>query len=220
MGRDIVVRMFRVYCNEFIISQLVYLHVSPPPSSLPLHCLPAHFLTHTTFFSTEERESLNFKLKGTKDYDHLISLGETEATVNNNLGQWGHEFIRSLAGEIGQEYNARVISGCNPDEDAPFADLLSMVDTIVPFNVSHNSEAEAVDLLIEVQRLKKILDLDSIDGGNYRRICLYLIKTADFMSDPDDYTVSCHWFWSYLALFLQMLSISYWNTKFIIPIQC
>lgn len=95
-----------------------------------------------------------------------------------------------------------------------------MVDTIVPFNVSHNSEAEAVDLLIEVQRLKKILDLDSIDGGNYRRICLYLIKTADFMSDPDDYTVSCHWFWSYLALFLQMLSISYWNTKIIIPIQC
>lgn len=221
MGRDIVVRMFPVYIamNSSFLNWYICMSL-PPPSSLPLHCLPAHFLTHTTFFSTEERESLNFKLKGTKDYDHLISLGETEATVNNNLGQWGHEFIRSLAGEIGQEYNARVISGCNPDEDAPFADLLSMVDTIVPFNVSHNSEAEAVDLLIEVQRLKKILDLDSIDGGNYRRICLYLIKTADFMSDPDDYTVSCHWFWSYLALFLQMLSISYWNTKIIIPIQC
>lgn len=140
--------------------------------------------------STEERESLNFKLQGTKDYDLLLSLGETEATVDNNLGQWGHEFIRSLAGEIGQEYNARVIAGSNPEEDVPFADLLAMVDVIVPFNVAHNSEAEAVDLLIEVQRLKKILELDSIDGGNYRRICLYLIKTADFMSDPDDYTVS------------------------------
>lgn len=65
-----------------------------------------------------------------------------------------------------------------------------MVDVVVPFNVTHNAESEAVDLLIEVQRLKKILELDSIDSGNYRRVCLYLIKTADFMSDPDDYTVS------------------------------
>ena len=64
-----------------------------------------------------------------------------------------------------------------------------MVDVVVPFNVTHNAESEAVDLLIEVQRLKKILELDSIDSGNYRRVCLYLIKTADFMSDPDDYTV-------------------------------
>ena len=59
----------------------------------------------------------------------------------------------------------------------------------MPFNVSHHAEAEAVDLLIEVQRLKKILELDSIDAGNYRRVCMYLIKTADFMSDPDDYAV-------------------------------
>ncbi len=65
-----------------------------------------------------------------------------------------------------------------------------MVDIIVPFNVEHNAEAEAIDLLIEVQRLKKVLDLDSIDEKNYKRVCLYLIKTADFMSDPDDYMVS------------------------------
>lgn len=135
----------------------------------------------------DERESLNFKIKGTKDYDLAISLGSTTAKAENDLGSWGHEFIRSLAGEIGQEYNARVIAGSDPDTDEPFADLLGMVDVIVPFNVSHHAEAEAVDLLIEVQRLKKILELDSIDEGNYRRVCMYLIKTADFMSDPDDY---------------------------------
>jgi 26S proteasome regulatory subunit N1 len=140
-----------------------------------------------TMTQTEERESLNFKLKGTKDYDLLVKIG-ADATSQDDLGSWGHEFIRSLAGEIGQEYNARVINGADPDDDVPFADLLAMVDVIVPFNVSHNSEAEAVDLLIEVQRLKKILDLDSIDEKNYRRVCMYLIKTADFMSDPDDYT--------------------------------
>jgi len=116
-----------------------------------------------------------------------VKIG-ADATSQDDLGSWGHEFIRSLAGEIGQEYNARVINGADPDDDVTFADLLAMVDVIVPFNVSHNSEAEAVDLLIEVQRLKKILDLDSIDEKNYRRVCMYLIKTADFMSDPDDYT--------------------------------
>ena len=136
----------------------------------------------------EERESLQFKLKGTKDFDALKKLGDTRAS-DDNLGSWGHEFVRSLAGEIGQEYNSRVIDGADPEEDEPFADLLGMVDIIVPFNVSHNAEAEAVDLLIEVQRLAKILDLDSIDENNYKRVCLYLIKTADYMSDPDDYAV-------------------------------
>jgi 26S proteasome regulatory subunit N1 len=135
----------------------------------------------------DERESLNFKLKGTKDYETLAKMGDNTAAADNNLGSWGHEFVRSLAGEIGQEYNARVIAGADPDDDAPFADLLGMVDIIVPFNVEHNAEAEAIDLLIEVQRLKKVLDLDSIDEKNYKRVCLYLIKTADFMSDPDDY---------------------------------
>ena len=148
-----------------------------------------HIFEHKNQLLSEERESLNFKLKGTKDYELAIKLGNTTAKTENDLGSWGHEFIRSLAGEIGQEYNARVIAGSNPEEDEPFADLLGMVDVIVPFNVSHHAEAEAVDLLIEVQRLKKILELDSIDAGNYRRVCMYLIKTADFMSDPDDYAV-------------------------------
>lgn len=142
-------------------------------------------------FNAEERESLNFKLKGTKDYEILAKMGDSAATTDDdNLGSWGHEFIRSLAGEIGQEYNARVLAGADPDDDTAFADLLGMVNVIVPFNVEHNAEAEAIDLLIEVQRLKTVLKLDSIDDKNYRRICLYLIKTADFMSDPDDYAVS------------------------------
>jgi 26S proteasome regulatory subunit N1 len=137
----------------------------------------------------EARESLKFKLKGKKDYDSLESRGATSKHAEDNLGSWGHEFVRSLTGEIGQEYNQRVIDGADPEMDEPFKDLLQMVDVIVPFHVTHNAEAEAVDLLIEVQRLKNLLLLDSIDANNFERICLYLIKTADFMSDPDDLTV-------------------------------
>jgi 26S proteasome regulatory subunit N1 len=147
-----------------------------------------------TMGKPEERESLKFKLSGGKAYDLLGSRGVKPKGVDDNLGSWGHEFVRSLAGEIGQEYSARVLDGADPDSDESFADLLKMVDVIVPFHVTHNAEAEAVDLLIEVQRLKILLKLDTIDDNNFGRICLYLIKTADFMSDPDDLVVSACWF--------------------------
>lgn len=145
--------------------------------------------TPTTHKHAEERESLKYKLKGKTDYDALESKGAKSKNAEDNLGSWGHEFVRSLAGEIGQEYNQRVIDGADPEQDEPFQDILSMVDVIVPFHVTHNAEAEAVDLLIEVQRLKNLLHLESIDESNFERICLYLVKTADFMSDPDDLTV-------------------------------
>lgn len=151
-------------------------------------------LMHVEFFVfvaiSEDRESLKFKLLGAKDYDALAGMGEESKNASeDNLGSWGHEFVRSLAGEIGQEYNQRVIDGADPDSDEAFEDLLNFVNVIVPFHLTHNAEAEAVDLLIEVQRLKYLLKLDSIDDKNYRRICLYLIKTASFMSDPDDLVV-------------------------------
>lgn len=140
-----------------------------------------------TMSKPEDRESLKFKLAGAKDYDLLAEReGKSKIAFQDNLGSWGHEFVRSLAGEIGQEYNQRVIDGADPDSDKEFEDLLKFVHVIVPFHLTHNAEAEAVDLLIEVQRLKYLLDLDSIDDKNFRRICLYLIKTASFMSDPDD----------------------------------
>jgi len=138
-----------------------------------------------TMGNQEQRESLKFKLAAMKDHE-ILKKGGVEAVSDDNLGSWGHEYVRSLAGEIGQEYNARVIDGADPDGEEPFADLICMVDVIVPFHISHNAEAEAVDLLIEVQRLNKLQHLDSIDDENYSRICLYLIKTADYMSDPDD----------------------------------
>lgn len=138
-----------------------------------------------TMGQPEERESLRFKLKAAADHDVL-----QDTKGEDNLGSWGHEFVRSLAGEIGQEYAARAVQGdVDIEDESQFADLLKMVDVIVPFHLTHNAEAEAVDLLIEVQRLKKLLELDAVDENNYSRICLYLVKTASYMSDPDDFTV-------------------------------
>ncbi len=150
----------------------------------------------------DTRECLQYKLQAKKDYDQLRSfmimdnLEDNILTPTMELGAWGHEFVRALTGDIGQEYNRRVIElGMDPTLDSHFQDLLELVETIVPFHITHNAEAEAVDLLIELQRLDLLLQTPGIDDKNYARICLYLIKTADYMSDPDDLAVRLDKIW-------------------------
>jgi RPN1 N-terminal domain len=66
-------------------------------------------------------------------------------------------------------------------QEPDVSDLMVLVDEIVPFHLQHNAEAEAVDLLVEVQQLPKLLKLPYIDEKNYERVCLYLIRLADYM---------------------------------------
>lgn len=84
----------------------------------------------------------------------------------SDLASWGHEYVRSLSGEIATEYSQR------QEENKPVDDLLALVDEIVPFDMKHNAEHEACDLLVEVEKLDKILP--HIDDTNYSRVCLYL----------------------------------------------
>jgi 26S proteasome regulatory subunit N1 len=138
-----------------------------PPNSEPRKLLGDILsVLAMTMATPGTRESLKFKL-------------ESNA---GDLGSWGHEFVRSLAGEIGEEYTARTTA--EPPEAVD--DLLGLVADIVPFHIQHNAFAEAVDLLLEVQKLPHLLQLESVDEANYQRICLYLLRCADFMSDPDD----------------------------------
>jgi 26S proteasome regulatory subunit N1 len=117
-------------------------------------------------------ECLKFKLAGTQI----------------NISSWGHEYVRYLSGEISEEYNRRLlnVNELAEESDGDVDDLLVLVDDIIPFQMSHNSEAEAADLLIEVQQLKKLIEMPVVDDQNYERLCLYLLRSADFMSDPDD----------------------------------
>ena len=137
------------------------------------------------------RECLKFKLAGT-----VV-----------NISSWGHEYVRSLAGEISEEYNFRSLQLDNREEqeddgdDEPVLevdDLMTLVDDIVPFQMKHNAEAEAVDLLLEVRQLGKLLTLTAppaivggvpvsvVDARNYERVCLYLLRSASFIVDPED----------------------------------
>ncbi len=45
---------------------------------------------------------------------------------------------------------------------------------------------------MEVQQLSKLAESDAVDDRNYERVCLYLLRCADFVSDPDDLVTLYH----------------------------
>ena len=82
----------------------------------------------------DSNEALVYCLQGTK----------------KNLVGWGHEYLRCLAGQIGKEYDSRVKNEESTD------DINQLVDQIIPEFIDHNEEPEAVDLLLEVERLEAL----------------------------------------------------------------
>eukprot|EP00741_Cyanophora_paradoxa_P013578 tig00020703_g13111.t1 len=108
------------------------------------------------------RDALNFKLEGS----------------TANVGEWGHEYVRGLAGQVAGEFSARVEAKKSTE------DLVRLIDEIVPFHVQHNAEPEACDLLLEVEMLDKILD--HVDDNNFGRITLYLMSCASYAAEPED----------------------------------
>lgn len=115
-----------------------------------------------TMSAEGERESLKYRLLGSE----------------GDIGSWGHEYVRNLAGEIAQEYTKR------QSEEAPIKDLMELVKQIVAFHMKHNAEPEAVDLLMEVEDLDMLLK--HVDGTNFKRTCLYLTSAARYLPGPDD----------------------------------
>lgn len=109
-----------------------------------------------TYSDTGKRETLSFR---------LIS-GSTEAP-----GLWGHEYVRHLAAELGDEYNARI-----GDETQAHSEeqLRTLALELVAFFLGHNAEADAVDLLLELEMIASIEG--AVDEKTYGRVCQYMVK--------------------------------------------
>lgn len=118
-----------------------------------------------TMSAEGERESLKYRLLGSE----------------GDIGSWGHEYVRNLAGEIAQEYAKR------QNEEASIDELMDLVQQIVAFHMKHNAEPEAVDLLMEVEDLDLLVE--HVDKTNYKRTCLYLTAAAKYLPGPDDMLV-------------------------------
>lgn len=53
---------------------------------------------------------------------------------------------------------------------------MSLVEIIIPFYMKNHEEPEAVDLLMEVESLDKLLNF--VNDSNFERVCLYLLSCA------------------------------------------
>lgn len=115
-----------------------------------------------TMSAEGERESLKYRLLGSE----------------GDIGSWGHEYVRNLAGEISQEFAKRQY------DDLPIDALMELVQQIVAFHMKHNAEPEAVDLLMEVEDLDLLVE--HVDSTNYKRTCLYLTSSSSYLPSPDD----------------------------------
>ncbi|KAL8928067.1 MAG: hypothetical protein Q9172_001054 [Xanthocarpia lactea] len=112
------------------------------------------------------------------DEEKLETLKYRLLAPSKDLGSWGHEYIRHLALEIGQDYNRRTMD----DEDTQ--ELLDLARTLVPHFLSHNAEADAVDLLSELERIQEVPQY--LDENTYSRVCLYMVSMVNLLTYPED----------------------------------
>lgn len=104
-------------------------------------------------------DALNFALLGTKQ----------------DLSKWGGEYLRSLSGEVG-ERKKTLEEGDNS--------LDFLIDTISKYFMEHHEESEAVDLLIEVDQISKLIPV--ANDHNYKRVCQYLKSCGPYAADQED----------------------------------
>lgn len=95
----------------------------------------------------------------------------------DKIGDWGHEYVRHLSGEIASNW---------PEQSTvAFKNrLVELVKQIIPYNMAHNAEADACDLLMEIERLDLLEEF--VDENAYPRVCLYLQSCVPYVADPEN----------------------------------
>ncbi|KAI9529002.1 26S proteasome non-ATPase regulatory subunit 2, partial [Dissostichus eleginoides] len=110
-----------------------------------------------------ERECLKYRLLGSQE----------------ELASWGHEYVRHLSGEVAKEWQE-----VEENDKTQQETLLKLVKEIVPYNMAHNAEHEACDLLMEIERLEMLEDY--IDENAYGKVCLYLTSCVSYVPEPEN----------------------------------
>jgi 26S proteasome regulatory subunit N1 len=153
-----------------------------------------------TYSDTQPRGTLRYRLLSASLLPSSSPLTEP--------GSWGHEYVRHLAAELGEEYNLRetadldikpteaeLTSKGEGEEDTPEAkpfvplpgtidDLRSLAIECAKFLLAHNAEPDAVDLLEELEIVDRIVEL--VDENTFARVCQYMDRCVSFLVPPDD----------------------------------
>jgi 26S proteasome regulatory subunit N1 len=117
----------------------------------------------------------------TSEDDKRETLAFRKVGSNEPIASWGHEYARHLALEIIHEFQAR------QEKEEPTSDLLTLALELVPFFMKHNAEADACDLLIELESLDLLPDF--VEKDTYSRVCLYITSCVSYVTPPDDIVI-------------------------------
>ena len=112
------------------------------------------------------------------DEDRQDTLKYRLLSPTSDISSWGHEYTRHLALELGEVYTKRLTA------DQPYGDLIDLALVLVPLFLKSNAEADAVDLMSEleiIEDLPKFLDKDT-----YSRVCLYMVSMVNLLTYPED----------------------------------
>ncbi|KAI8899899.1 armadillo-type protein [Globomyces pollinis-pini] len=120
--------------------------------------------------------AMSYSDENTRDSIKYRLLGSSESA-----GSWGHEYVRHLAAEIIGEYQS------NSEDAAKNKILLDQALELVPFFLKHNAEADACDLLLELESLPRLTEF--VDKVTYARVCLYIVGCAPYVTPPDDIVI-------------------------------
>jgi 26S proteasome regulatory subunit N1 len=141
-----------------------------------------------TYSDTQPRGTLRYRLLS-------ASLRPTDSPLADP-GTWGHEYVRHLAAELGEEFSLREAAELEEAEEAEKAkeprdqlpgtiqDLRNLAKQCATFLLSHNAEPDAVDLLEEMEIIDEITQL--VDENTYGRVCQYMIRCINLLPPPDD----------------------------------
>lgn len=153
----------------------------------PLKFLRPHYDELTTVYDQwpagENKDSLADMLSVLGmtygDEEKFETLKYRLLSRSNDLASWGHEYIRHLALELGQEYQNRLT------DEKDVQELVDLALSLVPYFLSHNAEADAVDLLSELEMIEEIPKF--LDENTYPRVCLYMVSMVNLLTYPEDH---------------------------------
>lgn len=152
----------------------------------PLKFLRPHYETMTKLYDAwpagDDRNSLADVLSVIgmtySDEERQDTLKYRLLAPTQDIGSWGHEYVRHLALEIGEVYGKRIAA------DESTADLVDLALTLVPLFLKSNQEADAVDLMSELEVIEELPKF--VDENTYGRVCLYMVSMVNLLTYPDN----------------------------------
>jgi 26S proteasome regulatory subunit N1 len=152
----------------------------------PLKFLRPHYETMTKLYDAwpagDDKNSLADVLSVIgmtySDEERQDTLKYRLLAPTQDIGSWGHEYVRHLALEIGEVYGKRIAA------DESTADLVDLALTLVPLFLKSNQEADAVDLMSELEVIEELPKF--VDENTYGRVCLYMVSMVNLLTYPDN----------------------------------